>query len=194
LKDQNAYSGWSLILIYTSPETKGRQLYLYDINSSGFEFTQGRGSPSSPDNLDFDGDGQPGGTIKGFLVPEQIAGETEAGRATVFIGEGDEGSHSEWGDDYFAVEGTKLWDGITCTNNSATNPNDAWNSRSYGLNLDGIDIDTFSITWASHILETDDVEADVDVVTSYDGIHIIYVILSFRSEITTGGTITFLIH
>lgn len=194
LKDQNCHSGWSLILIYSAVGSKGHQLYLYDINSPGFEYTQGRGTPSSPANLDFDADGQPGGTIKGFLVPEQIPGEIEAGRATVFIGEGDEGSHTEWGDDYFQVNGTKLWDGINCLNNSSTNPNDAWNSRSYNLNLDGIDIDTFSISWDSHILEEGDVEAAVDLVTSYDGIHVIYVILSFRSLITTGGTLAYLIH
>lgn len=180
LKDQNCHSGWSLILIYSSPETAGHQLFLYDINSPGFNYTQARHT-----DPDFDDDGLAGGTVKGFLVPEQITGETEAGRVTVFVGEGDDFIYG----DSLLINGSYM-------SNIANQWNNVCNSESVGLDLtgSGIDIDTFSISWASGTLVEGDVEATVNMPTDDDGIHIIYIILSFRSEVTTGGTITFLIH
>ena len=180
LKDQNCHSGWSLILVYSSAQTAGRQLYLYDINNPGFNYTQARRT-----DPDFDGDGQPGGIVKGFLVPEQIVGETEAGRTTVFVGEGDN----------FITGDSMLINGAYMSN--ADNPtNNVWNSESTGLDLteSGIDIDTFSISWASHLIEEGDTQATVNMPTEDDGIHIIYLIFSFRSDIFTGGTITYLIN
>ena len=80
-----SYAGWSLIIIYSSPETAGHYLYLRDV----FAFNPGN------TNLDFDGDGQPGGDISGFVLPEPIKDkhgvitENISASITCFVGEGD---------------------------------------------------------------------------------------------------------
>jgi hypothetical protein len=177
LKDQNAHCGWSIILIYSSPETRGHQLYLYDINHPGFNYTQARRT-----DPDFDGDGLPGGVISGFLAPEEIATESEAARATVFGGEGDDFITG----DYFKVNGVSLEDG------TGFPVNNVWNSNSQGLSLAGIDIDTFSTGYP--VIQPGDVEAQINIPTDDDSIHIVYIILSFRSEIFIGGTMTYIIR
>ncbi len=67
LNDQLAWGGWSLIIIYASPETAGHRLYLFD----RFAFDRGY------QNLDFDFNGSPGGDISGFLVPDPIQGDPD---------------------------------------------------------------------------------------------------------------------
>jgi len=151
-----SYAAWSLLVIYSSSETKGHQLYLYD----DFVYS------GMHTNVDFDGDGEPGGTISGFLV----------------VGEGDD----YYNEDYLIFEGTALSDGITTS--------DVWNSWSLGLAEDGIDIDTFYVTWISGLLEPGDSSAQIDLPTETDSWNLVYIILSFRSEITTGGTITYLVR
>jgi len=178
-----AHCGWSLLVLYSSPETEGHQLYLYDIQSPNFDFFFGW-----KNNADFDNDGDPGGTISGFLVPEPITGETLAGRITVFVGEGDAG----YTDDYFRVNGSNM-------SNSASPAYNVWNSASPGLTVAGVDIDPFDITWASGILSPGDASVQIDIPTGTppqdtDGFTMVYVILSFRSEITSGGTISYLIR
>ena len=167
-----SYAGWSLIIIYSSPETKGHQLYLYD----DFAYSH------MGQNVDFDGDGQPGGTISGFLVPEPIAGEVNAAKLTVFVGEGDD----YYNLDYLQFNGTSLSDGKST--------NDVWNSWSLGMTEDGVDIDTFYVTWASDLLEPGDTSAQIDLPTEIDSWNLVYIILSFRSEVTTGGTVVYLIR
>jgi hypothetical protein len=159
-----AYCGWSLVIIYHSSDTAGRQLYLW----TDFSYSKG------DENLDFDKDGLPGGTITGFLVPERIGDEEEAAKFTCFVGEGDEcytGDSIEFND-------TILNDGFS-TNN-------VWNSLSIGMNQDGVDIDTFSIPWG--VVNPDDSEAQIDFVTQTDNFNLIYLILSVRSETVVGGT------
>lgn len=180
------HAGWSLIIIYTSPATKGHQLYLYDIQNPDFAFAEAWHS-----NPDFDGDGQGGGRISGFIVPEPIEGEVDAAKLTLFVGEGD----STIDRDYLVVEGEEL-------SNDESPSNNVWNSQSPGLAVPGVDIDTFHITWASEILEAGDTSAQVDMPTGgryppydygSDGFNTVYIILSFRSSVTTGGTMSFLI-
>jgi hypothetical protein len=167
-----SYAGWSLIIIYSSPETAGHQLYLYDT----FAFSGGN------ENLDFDFDGEPGGSIKGFFVPEPIAGEVNAAKLTVFVGEGDECFTG----DYLRFNGTNLSDGFTTSN--------VWNGKSLGMSYDGVDIDTFYVTWASGLLEPGDITAQVDMPTGTDNYNLIYMILSLRSETVTGGTTHYVIR
>jgi hypothetical protein len=140
-------------------------------------------------NVDFDGDGQAGGTISGFLVPDPIAGEVNAAQITCFVGEGDEcfGDHPPNDIDCLILNGHKL-------SNSVSPQNNVWNSKSPDLVQDGIDIDTFNITWASDILEADDSSAQVDLQTGTDSWNLVYIILSFRSSTVTGGTITYLLR
>ena len=279
------------------------------VTNGGSEYTSaplvtfsGGGSGASataiiaPVDVDFDHDGQPGGTISGFIVPQQITGavnkitidnagsgyssapivtitggggtgasamaivptsgagahtvsqiiitnggtgytsapivtltggggtgavaivhagdfgdELNVGKITTFVGEGD-----IWFDgDYLTLNGTKLWEGTNTTYhdgysptdnaNSKTNPNNAFNSTSYGNNMnDGIDIDTFGIdptanppqyiTWGSHLLNQGDTSAQIDLYTHTDGWYLGYIIISFRSLTTTGGSLSYLIH
>lgn len=178
--DQWSYAAWSLVIIYSSPETQGHQLYLFDdklLIYSGMDC-----------HVDFDGDGQPGGTISGFLVPDPIAGEVNAAQITCFVGEGDECYGDDPPDDIdcLILNEHKL-------SNSVSPQNNVWNSKSPNLTQDGIDIDTFNITWASHILEPDDSSAEVDLYTGTDSWNLVYIILSFRSSTVTGGTVTYLI-
>lgn len=190
--DEWAYAGWSLVIIYTSPETQGHRLYLYDkFTYSNYDITNGV-------NVDFDHDGQPGGVISGFIVPHPVDGEVNAGKLTVFVGEGD----VWYSGDYLAVNGTKLWDGTTTSGNSKASPNNCFNSASIGLGTyDGIDINTLGIdppngeyiTWASNILQEGDTSAQVDLVTYQDVWNLVYIIISFRSEASTGGSLTYLI-
>jgi hypothetical protein len=91
------------------------------------------------------------------------------------------------------MNGTKLWDGINTTDNSSSNPDNPWNGKSVGMSADGVDVDTFHITWASGILEAVDTAARLDMQTDSDVWTLAYLIMSFRSQTTTGGTITYLI-
>jgi hypothetical protein len=184
--DEWAYAGWSLVIIYSSSKTRGHQLYLYD----DFRYSY------MDRNVDWDGDGSPGGTIGGFLVPEPVPGEVNAAKLTVFVGEGDD----VYNGDYLAFNGTKLWDGTT-----SHSLNDVWNSKSMGMSADGVDVDTlgidpthqpdpYYITWDSDLLEPGDTSAQIDMYTQTDSWNLIYIILSFRSSITSGGTISYLVR
>ncbi len=170
--DQKAFAGWSLVVVYTSDNTQGHQLYLYDTMITSIDDS----------NVDFDQDNQPGGTITGFFVPEPVAGEVNAAKMTVFIGEGD-----DWlAPDRLVFEGTALNDGF--------GTNNVWNGKSVGMTAEGVDVDTFLITWASGLLEPGDVSVQIDMETGEDTWQLIYFILSFRSETTGGGTLSYLIR
>ena len=191
-EDQWSYANWSLIVIYSSSQTQGHQLYLFD------KLVYSNQNEADGVNVDFDSDGQPGGTISGFLVPEPVAGEINAAKMTCFVGEGD----SWFSDDYVAMNGTKLWDGTTTSGNSQSGPNNIFNSKSMGIHTnDGIDVDTLGIdppngryiTWSSGILSPGDTSAQVDMVTHQDVWNLVYMVLSFRSETTTGNTLVYLI-
>jgi hypothetical protein len=192
-EDEWAYACWSLVVIYTSPNTQGHQIYLYD------KFTYSNQDTTNGVNVDFDHDGQPGGTISGFIVPQPIAGEVNAGKISTFAGEGD----VWYPGDYVAINGTRLWDGTNTTGNSENSPNNVFNSTSMGLGTyDGIDIDTLGIdppngqyiTWASNLLRPGDTSARIDMVTYQDVWNMVYIIISFRSSVTTGGSISYLIR
>jgi hypothetical protein len=202
--DQIAYSGWSLIIVYTSPATLGHQLYLYD------KFIYSNHDSRNGVNVDFDGDGKPGGTISGFIVPPPVVDqygnitEVNAAKITCFVGEGD----PFYTGDYLAISRadgsawTKLWDGTNTTDNSVSNPDNVWNSTTRGLTNTGIDIDTLGldptngqyITWASNILRQGNSSVHIDMVTHEDVWNMVYIIFSFRSATSTGGQRNFLIR
>jgi len=185
-----SYAGWSLLIIYSSPETAGYMLYLFDTLALNSGYT----------DIDFDYDGVPGGNITGFLVPEPIEGETVAATLTCFVGEGD-GIYSG---DFLAFNSPesyrdnpsgplsdeyKLWDGTY-----PMNKNNVWNSDSVGGVISGIDIDTFTIPWSSGMIQADDTEARIDIWTGIDNWMLIYMILSVRSETVTSGTMHYVIR
>jgi len=188
---QWTYAGWSLVIIYSSPETRGHQLYLFDDLHYVAVHT----------SLDF--------PISGFLVPDPIGGEQNAAHITCFVGDGDE--HYPY--DFIALlnaepsvpsyqipDEYKLWDGINCDHNSESSPNNVWNSQSPGLDASGVDIDTFQVTWSSGLLEPGDTAAWVELGNAssnpLDGelIVLVYIVVSFRSSTTSGGSITYLIR
>jgi hypothetical protein len=190
-----AYAGWSLVIIYSSSNTTGHQLYLYD----DFVYS------GMNRNVDFDSDGTPGGTISGFFVPERVqkpdgTWEVNAATMTCFVGEGD----NIYTGDYIAIKRmdntifTKLWDGITTNGNSQASPNNVWNSKSLGMSADGVDVDTFYVYWgnpvSSGVLQPGDTAVKIDMYTQTDSWNLVYIILSFRSATTTGGTATYLIR
>ena len=210
LQYQYSYAGWSLIIIYSSPETKGHQLYLFD---DDFRYI------AVGATLDFN--------ISGFLVPERVQNpdgtwEQYASHMTCFVGDGDE----HYPGDFIALnapEGMsshqipneyKLWDGITIGPiqtgwshqwfpNNASSPNNVWNGQSVGLTASGIDIDNFNVTWdwaLGHDLEPGKTSAKVSLGNASTNpsdaelIMVVYVIISFRSETTTGGALSYLIR
>ncbi len=183
--DEWSYAAWSLIIIYSSPETQRHQLYIFD---DEFIYVDNNGILEYP--------------LSGFLVPDPILGEANAAKITCFVGEGDD----YYEDDYIALNpptfpgapnSYKLWDGTLSTehpgSNTASYPNNVWNSKSIGLEETGIDIDTFYVTWESGLLEPGDTSALVALETGVDSWNLVYIIIAFRSETVSGGTITYLI-
>ena len=180
-----SHAGWSLILIYASPTTAGHYLYLRDY------FAQNPGS----ENLDFDHDGVPGGDVTNFVIPEPIRDqngnvtETDAARITCFVGEGDEAYTGDMLEITGQQSGTSEY-----LSNSASPYNNVWNGQSPGMSNEGIDVDTFDVTWASGILTPGDTTLHLDMPTQTDSWTFIYLILSVRSETTTSGTTHYLIN
>jgi len=175
---QAAYAGWSLVIIYSSPETKGHQLYLYDIATPGFTFVLGW-----HDNPDFDGDGEEGGMISGFIAPDEVIYEEYAARLTCFVGEGDEGG--DYTGDQMIVNDDEL-------SNTYSPEDDVWNGKSPGLSVPGIDIDTFTVAYPT--IDAGATWAQVDLPTDSDGFMLVYIILSFRSKVASGGTLSYLVR
>ncbi len=197
-----SFAGFSIVHIFTSAQTQSHQIYLLDtFNGSGQK--AGGGLDVA---FDYNNDGQPDDTISGFVVPQRIGNEVNSAKITCFVVEGDVGLS----DDYFAINGTKLWDGTISTApsetgggqpNNKTTPRNVWNGQSLGVSNDGVDIDTLGIdptlgqyvTWDSQILKPGDTEAQITIHTRSDYWFMCYMILAFRSETTTGGSLTYLI-
>jgi hypothetical protein len=207
-----AYAGWSLIIVYTSPETQGHKLYLYD----NFFYSDWINSTTSEINVDWNKDGKPGGTISGFYVPEpkraqdglvDTSKEPYAAKITCFVGEGD----IQLSNDYLVIkradgsEETTLWDGTSTTGNTYSSPHNVWNNTSIerdsdgniisGTESSGVDVDTFVIPWGSTVsegvLRPGDTSAKIDMYTQQDSWDMVYMIISFRSLPTTGGTLNY---
>jgi hypothetical protein len=97
------------------------------------------------------------------------------------VGEGD----SYYTGDSIAVNGTTL---PGDTDNPSSN---VWNSQSRiaGTLLKGIDIDTFNIS--KTIIRPGDNQASIALDTDTDAWNLVYMILSFRSKLTTGGMLIY---
>jgi hypothetical protein len=199
----SGYAGWSLVIIYTSPDTKGHSLYIYDYCESA-NYTR------SVPNQNADGSAYViSMPVGGFIVPNKISGETDANDAakiTIFVGEGDiqlTSDHVDFTGQNMVTE--RLWDGVTNdSNDTQSNPNNVWNSewidQSTGniCSIPGIDVDTFHIKWGDNVggvrlINTGDTSGTLNLTTHGDGYVLIYTILSFRSEATTGGSLSYLI-
>jgi hypothetical protein len=168
-QDELSYAAWSVIIIYSSPSTSGHHLYLFD----QFLYC------NTGETLDF--------TIKGFLAPDDVASDPNAARLTCFVGEGD----YHYTGDNLLLNGHYL-------NGDSINPIDnVWNAKSNVLGgastHEGIDIDTFTAGGGT-VIQPGDTEAEVDIPTGTDCWNLVYIVLSFTSEITTGGVIDYKIE
>jgi len=186
-----SYAGWSLVIIYSSPDTLGHQLYLYDLKNTF------RSVPSTENN-------SPPVQISGFIIPQQNGETGDAAKLTVFVGEGD----IQIPGDYIAMVDQRggaehpLWDGTMLgSDGTPGGPSgslyNVWNSRSTenpSVSEAGIDLDSFHILWSDNILKSGDTSANLNFHTYGDGYVTIYMILSVRSKITTGGSIGYLIR
>jgi hypothetical protein len=178
---QACYSGWSLIVLYESQTETAHQFYLYDpihnpydpaVHPDGCPFFSGQNR-----DIDF--------TLTGFYPPE---GSVE-GRMTYFVGEGDQALGGDWPSDadYLQFKGASQEDFPTPSSSTTLHdyytwqPNGEWdnviNARSTNGER-GVDIDTFNILDEVG----DDTAADVRFHTGDDGWSLVYVILSFKTE------------
>ncbi len=183
-----SFAGWSLIIIYTSPETAGHYLYLRDTD---FTFHTGTG-----ESLDFDNDGTEGGYITNFVIPEPITDkfgqviETVAAKMTCFVAEGDD----KWTGDYIEITGEQSGQSMKLSNDQSPETN-VWNGKfpPLGSTWDGVDIDTFEILWDDNILTPGDSMLEIDMFSPQDAWNLVYIIVSIRSETVTGGTSHYII-
>ena len=162
-EDNWAYAAWSIVVIYTSPATSHHQLYI----DNTFRYTAERETQIF--------------TVAGFLAPQDVITDPNAARVTCFVGEGDD----PYEGDKLSFNGVYLSDDINDEDN-------VWNSKSNvmeGVTIDGMDIDTFSVQYPT--IRPGDTEAEVQLPTVSDSWNFIYIILSFRSEPTCGGTMTY---
>lgn len=165
-QDEWSHAGWSVVIIYSSPSTLGHHLYLFDEFKHCVQYG----------TLVFN--------IRGFLAPHDVASDPQAARITVFVGEGDQ----HYSGDSFRVNGVSLSDQYNPANN-------VWNGVSNVLGQaatthEGIDIDTF-IAGGGSIIKPGDTQAEIRLPTNIDVWNLVYIILSFRSEITVGGVVDF---
>lgn len=156
--DEWGYAAWSVVIVYSSPETAGHQLYLYDT----FRYWNSNQTVTFP--------------IKDFLAPQAVLQDPQAARLTCFVGEGDQ----IYTGDRISVNGYYLSDAVNPVDN-------VWNSKSNVLTSsnDGIDIDTF--TAGNGIIQPGDTEAQVTLSTRIDIWNLVYMVLSFRSDTTASG-------
>jgi hypothetical protein len=182
-----SYAGWSLIIIYSSPNTAGRYIYLRDIHDI-FAFNPGG------INLDFDSDGLGGGDVIGFLFPEPVRDkfgtilDPTAAKITCFVGEGDD----IYTGDTLIITGQQS--GISANLYNDDSPsNNVWNSASPGMSYPGVDVDTFIVLWEDEIMTPKDTSLHLDMNSGTDAWNLIYFIMSVRSETVTSGTGHYLI-
>jgi hypothetical protein len=161
---QWAHSSWSLIIFYRSPALPQRQLYLFD----------------DLRYISFSGGEDPEFDISGFLAPPVIT-EGDKSHLTYLVAEGD----PHYQDSYIAVNEMFLSD-------PPDNPeNNVFNSYSNAVpqqNTDGADIDTFELP--DGCILPYDTSAEVTLITTEEIYFLVYIVLSFRSDLTTGGIIT----
>jgi hypothetical protein len=167
---QASNASWSIMVIYTSPETKGHQLYFYDTlrNSGRYE------------TRDFD--------IEGFLAPASVLTEDDAARITCFVGEGDN-----------KITGDNIYLNSIRLNNDAADTalaaNNVWNgiSNASTTDQDGLDLDTFYVSGSSGIIQPSDTEATFTLDTDMDVWCVVYVILSLRSDLSGTGLLNYIV-
>jgi hypothetical protein len=165
---QWSWAGWSLIIFYRSPGLVQRQLYLFDT----FRYRSYLGGGADPTF-----------TISGFLAPPVIS-ENDKSHITYFVGEGDD----HYVNDRIKVNNSYLSDAHNPSNNVFNSFSNALLPLTLPMNTDGVDVDTFVLP--SDCILPYATSAQVTLETNQEIYMMIYLVLSFRSELTTGGIIT----
>lgn len=173
VENQWANAAWSVITLYSSPETLAHQMYLFDT----FRYW------NSNDDVTFN--------LEGFLAPASIASEDDALKLTCFVGEGD----SLYNGDNIYLNGIQLNTGAS---GNALASNNVWNGVSnsggtVGYPPDGLDLDTFTIDGSSGIIDPADSSATARLVTGIDIWNLVYMILSFRSDVVGSGLLSYIV-
>jgi hypothetical protein len=172
-KYQYTYGGWSLVIIYSSPDTPGRQLYLFDLRNGYFRYVGLNTALTFP--------------ISGFIAPPSTAGS----HLTYFVGEGD----NHYSGDFMTVNGLRLPQPGDPYEVPSINPQDnIFNSYSNSLDdpyLSGVDIDTFDM---STCVAPGSSTATVVLDNGNEIYDLVYIILAFRSDTTTSGAFTYTIR
>ena len=161
-----SYAGWSVKTIYTSPGTLAHQMYLFDT----FRYWDEHQDESF--------------TVDGFLAPAGIGDEDEAVKITCFVGEGD----SIYTGDNIYLNGHPLNTGGT-----ASPADNVWNSQSTGSTADGVDLDTFIIDGSEDVIDPRADSATVRLQTGVDSWNLVYIMLSFRSDIVGSGLLSYIV-
>ena len=110
-------------------------------------------------------------TVTGFLAPSD-----SEGMLTAFVGEGDE----HYDGDYIKFNGNYLSDAVNPWDN-------VWNGQSSGLGgleIDGVDIDTFDV---QSYIDEGDTSAVIEMGTDIEIWNVVYLLLSFRTEDIPGS-------
>jgi len=163
---QWSYAGWSLIIFYKSPALIQRQLYLYD-NMTVVKYQVFDDVPVA---------------IGNFLAPPVIS-ENDKSHITYFVGEGDY--------EYLYTDSKVKVNSNSLSDPPVNNATDVLNSYSSGLPVtrtDGVDIDTFVLPQGCILPYA--TSATLTLHTTEETYTLVYLVLSFRSELTTGGVIT----
>jgi hypothetical protein len=146
-------------------------------------------------------------SMSGFLAPASVAYETDAVKLTCFVSEGDAAYSPDtiWLKTGLSTSWTKLNNGAT---NTALDSNNVWNGISStggqsGYAPDCVDVDTFSV--ATGTVKATDSQASLwmgDGSTRFttqgsgsgmDAWNLVYVILSFRSDIVGSGMLSYIV-
>jgi hypothetical protein len=173
------FLGWSLVMVYTSPDTLGHRLIIYD-SEEDFAFLYNRA------HRDY--------ACEGFVVPQRIDGEEVAATIHAFIAEGDPEYESPGASphgDCLTFNGQELWSEYGINHGIPTY--NTWDSHSMLCSNEGVDVETFIVDWDDGLLEEGDTSADVTVWAGNptDGIAIVYIAMSFRSELNTSGALSY---
>jgi hypothetical protein len=183
---RSANAGWSMVIIYSSPQKKTHQIYVYPGCQHLFNTTS-----------EF--------TIAGFAAPLTLEpGETNNdAKMTVFASEGDVNSPAA---EYLGFKGQttayyQLYDvsGNADVFNSISNftgftPSSISTCQTGVGIISGIDIDTYTHTNTTvgtplySIVHPGDISANIKVQSLGDGFELIYVVFSVRSTAVPAGT------
>lgn len=168
LKRQVVVGGWSIVMVYSIPETPGspvdpKRIYLYTI------FAKARNEVLAL-------------TPSGFLAPQGASA-----KMTLFVGEGDDSISGMGLDGNFSEQlrfnGTPLFDScnpIDNVFNSTVNTNLPPSAGNCRQNVYSVDLDTFFIS--DDLLKMGDTDAEVEISVGQDLVITNYIILSISTK------------